>query len=69
MVKRWETANQMRKWTQQIKLTVSERVNKEVEKAFRDGHHRAHPSEPELTGPLNEEQKAIVDEKSFRKFE
>ena len=31
MLKRWETANQMRKWTQKIKLDISERIAKEVE--------------------------------------
>lgn len=54
-LKRWETANQMRKWTQSIKLNISERTAAEEEQAFRDEYNKAHPSDDPLTGQLSEE--------------
>ena len=45
----------MRKWTQQIKLSISERTVVEAEAAFRKEYSEANPSSDPLTGPLNEE--------------
>lgn len=50
LLKRWEAASQMRKWTQSIKLAISERVAAEAEQAFRDKYNADHPSEDALTG-------------------
>ena len=69
MLKRWETANQMRKWTQKIKLDISERIAKEVEQAFRDEINEANPSAEPFTAPLSDEQKATVEDKTTTKFD
>ena len=55
LLKRWESASQMRKWTQQIKLSISERTAAEAEEAFRKEHNEANPSADPLTGQLSEE--------------
>lgn len=68
LFKRWEFASQMRKWTQQVKLSIGDRTAKEAEEAFRQEWNEAHPSEEPLTGPLNDEQKQKVEEKSSAKF-
>ena len=59
----------MRKWTQQIKLSISERTAAEAEEAFRKEFNEANPSSDPLTGQLNAEQKQIVDERGTAKFE
>ena len=69
MLKRWETANQMRKWTQQVKLSISERTAKEADEAYRQEVNEANPSAEPLTGAFNEEQKAIVEERANTKFD
>lgn len=59
----------MRKWTQQIKLTISERTAAEAEEAFRQEYNTAHPSADPLTGQLSQEQKSVVEDKSNLKFD
>ena len=55
MLKRWETANMMRKWTQQLRLSISEKANAEEEEKFRQEYNKAHPSAEPLTGQLSDE--------------
>lgn len=50
MLKLWEQASQMRKWTQRIKLNLSERITAEIEKAVRQEVSEANPSKQPLTG-------------------
>lgn len=69
LLKRWETASQMRKWTQSIKLTISERTAADAEQAFRDSWNEANPSQDPITGMLSAEQRAEVDKKAFAAFE
>lgn len=69
LLKRYEAANQMRKWTQQIRLTTSERVQQEVEQAFREAWNKAHPSEAPLTGQLSEAQKQEVEAQFEAKYQ
>lgn len=45
----------MRKWTQKVKLTISERVKVEVETQLRDEITAANPSKEPFTDPFNEE--------------
>ena len=59
----------MRKWTQQIKLTISENIRKQTEEAVRNEINEANPSAEPFTGPFNEEQKQIIEEKSNAKFD
>ena len=40
----------MRKWTQQIKLNISERTVVEAEEAFRKEYNESNPSADPLTG-------------------
>jgi len=69
VLKRWETASQIRKWTQQVKLETSEAAQKEAESALRTAWNEAHPSEEPLTGELTEVQKREVEEAANAKFE
>lgn len=59
----------MRKWTQQIKLNISERTVVEAEEAFRKEYNESNPSADPLTGQLSDEQKRTVEERSNVKFE
>ena len=59
----------MRKWTQQVKLTISERLAQEVDQAYRTEVNEANPSADPLTGPLNDEQKQIVEDRVYAKFD
>jgi hypothetical protein len=68
MLKRFEIASQMRKWTQQVKLTTSERVQQETDKKFRETWEKAHPSEDPLSGQLSEEQKQEVESQFESKY-
>jgi hypothetical protein len=45
----------MRKWTQQVKLSISERTAKEADEAYRQEVNEANPSAEPLTGAFNEE--------------
>lgn len=38
-----------------MKLTTSERIEKEEDRKFRDEYAEAHPSEDALSGPLSDE--------------
>ena len=58
----------MRKWTQQIKLKLVERIHKKIIEAFRKEVDQANPSAPPFTAPLNEEQRAIVDKRTDEQF-
>ena len=59
----------MRKWTQQVKLSISERTAKEADEAYRQEVNEANPSAEPLTGAFTEEQKAIVEERANTKFD
>ena len=59
----------MRKWTQSIKLTLSEAINAEVDHDFRNEVNSANPSAEPLTGMLSDEQKRTVEERSNAKFD
>ena len=56
-VKKYDQASQMRKWISSIKLEISERIEKDEDKKFRDEYAEANPSLDPLTGPLSDEQK------------
>ena len=59
----------MRKWTQQLRLSISEKSNADEEEKFRQEYNKAHPSAEPLTGQLSEEQKSIVNERANERFE
>jgi hypothetical protein len=44
----------MRKWTQQIKLKLVERIQKEVVEAYRKEVNEENPSAPPLTAKLSD---------------
>ena len=54
-IKKFDQASQMRKWISTIKLEISERIEKEEDKKFRDEYAEANPSLDPLTGPLSDE--------------
>lgn len=68
-LKKWDQASQMRKWISGMKLTTSERIEKEEDRKFRDEYAEAHPSEDALSGPLSDEQKEKVQEKVDARFD
>jgi len=45
----------MRKWTQKVKLNISEKIEKEEEEKLRKEITEANPSKEAFTDPLNEE--------------
>ena len=51
----------MRKWTQKVKLNLSERVTAEVEKKMRKEITAANPSKEPFSGQFDAEQKATVE--------
>ncbi len=59
----------MRRWTQSVKQTISERTTIEADEALRKAWNQANPSKEPLTGPLNDEQKNQVDRDGNAKFE
>ena len=59
----------MRKWTQFIKLKISERVKKEVQQAYVKELNEENPSQVASTGSLNDEQKQIVETRTNEKFD
>ena len=69
MLKQWETASQMRQWTQKIKLTMSERLNAEIENKLRDEITQANPSKEPFTDQFNEEQKATIATRFNEQFD
>ena len=56
ILKRWEQASQMRKWSNLVKQNLVERINKEQEEALRQEINNANPSAPPFTDELSEEQ-------------
>ena len=59
----------MRRWTQSVKQTISERTTIEADAALRSAWNQANPSKEPLTGPLSNEQKNQVDQEGNAKFE
>ena len=55
LLKQWEQAAQMRKWTQGIKQNLSERIKVEVENAYRQEINDANPSAEPFTGQFSAE--------------
>ena len=55
MLKQWEQASVMRKWTQKVKLNLSERLTTEVESKLREEITAANPSKEPFTAEFNEE--------------
>ena len=45
----------MRRWTQKIKLNISEKLNADLEKKLREEITEANPSKEAFTDPLNDE--------------
>ena len=54
----------MRKWTQGIKQTLSERIQIETENAYRQEINEANPSSEPFTGQFSAEQQRIVDKRA-----
>lgn len=54
-LKQWEQAANMRKWTQKVKLNLSERLTSEVEAKLREEITAANPSKEPFTDQFNEE--------------
>ena len=69
LLKLWEQASLMRKWTQKVKLNLSERVKADVERKFRKEITQANPSQEPFTGQFSEEQKAKVEERFDEQFD
>ena len=59
----------MRKWISGVKLSISERIEKEEDTKFREEYAEAHPSEEPLTGPLSDENKDKVQERVDSRFD
>jgi hypothetical protein len=59
----------MRKWISGMKLTTSERIEKEEDRKFREEYAEAHPSEDALSGPLSDEHKDKVQAKVDARFD
>ena len=59
----------MRKWTQKVKLNLSERVKADVERKFRKEITQANPSQEPFTGQFSDEQKAKVEERFDEQFD
>ena len=57
MLGKWELASQMRKWTQKIKLDLSEKISVEVEHKLREEVRAASTDKKPFTDPLSEEQR------------
>ena len=69
LMPKWEQASQMRKWTQKVKLNISERVKVDVETQLRDEITAANPSKEPFTDPFNEEQTELVEKRFQEKFD
>ena len=59
----------MRKWTQKVKLNLSERLTNEVEVKLRAEITAANPSKDPFTDQFNEEQQSIVDSRLTELFD
>ena len=59
----------MRKWTQGIKLTLSESIKVEVENAYRKEINDANPSSEPFTGQFSDDQQKIVDKRTTVEFD
>ena len=58
----------MRKWTQQIKLTLSESIKVDVENKLRLELNEANPDEP-FTDQFTDEHRQIIDKRLSEKFD
>ena len=54
----------MRKWTQKIKLDLSEKISVEVEHKLREEVRAASTDKKPFTDPLSEEQRQTVDDRT-----
>ena len=59
----------MRKWTQKVKLNLSERLTNEVEVKLRAEITAANPSKDPFTDQFNEEQQSVVDSRLTELFD
>ena len=59
----------MRRWTQKIKLNISEKLNADIEKKLREEITEANPSKEAFTDPLNDEQKETLQGRFDEQFE
>ena len=69
MLKQWEQASVMRKWTQKVKLNLSERLTTEVETKLREEVTAANPSKEPFTDQFNEEQKITIEQRFNEQFD
>ena len=53
----------MRKWTQKVKLQLSERISVDVEQKLREEIRASTPDKKPYTDPLNDEQRKTVDDR------
>lgn len=51
----------MRKWTQRVKLNLSERLTADIGNKLRDEVTKANPSKEPFKGGFNDEQKVIIE--------
>ena len=54
ILKRWEQASQMRKWSNLVKQNLVERINKEEDEKLRQEINEANPSSPPFSGDFDE---------------
>ena len=58
----------MRKWTQQIRLALSEKIKEEVETKFRLELSEANPDEP-FTGDFSDEHREQIEKRIAEKYD
>lgn len=68
ILKQWEQAAQMRKWTQQIRLTLSEKIKQEVETKYRLELSEADPDHP-FTGEFTPEHCEQIEKRIAEKYD
>ena len=59
----------MRKWTQKVKLTLSERITVEVEHKLREEIRAASADKKPFIDPLSDEQRQTVDDQTYEQLE
>jgi len=59
----------MRKWTQKVKLQLSERITVEVEHKLREEIRAATVDKKPFTDPLNDEQRMTLDNRTNEQLE
>jgi hypothetical protein len=60
MLRKWDKASQMRKWTSSVKIIISERTEKEELDKYIAEYNKANPSKEPLKSGLSQEHRDIV---------